>query len=181
MENAGNAWVKKLPVICAGSLLFFVLGRFVAIPSPVDNTNISIQYGVLAFVAAFYGPAAGALTGLVGHTLIDISAGWGIWWSWVIGSAVFGAIMGAGAEKFGIRNGAMESREITGFNVIQAGAHIIAWCLAAPVLDILIYREPAGKVFMQGLVGGISNIITTAIIGTLLCIGYSAFKPGKAH
>ena len=33
------------------------------------------------------------------------------------------------------------------------------------------------KVFTQGLVGGISNIVTTAIVGTLLAIAFSAAKP----
>ena len=31
--------------------------------------------------------------------------------------------------------------------------------------------------FLQGLVGGVANIVTTAIIGTLLCIAYAATKP----
>ena len=47
----------------------------------------------------------------------------------------------------------------------------------APVLDILIYSEPANKVFLQGLVGGLANIVTTAIVGTLLCVAYAAAKP----
>ena len=58
--------MKKSPVILVvaigvGAALFFVLGRFVAIPSPVPNTNISTQYGLLAFMAALFGPVAGAL------------------------------------------------------------------------------------------------------------------------
>ena len=55
---------------------FFVLGRFVAIPSPVPNTTISVQYGLLAFMAVVYGPVAGALIGLIGHALIDFSYGY---------------------------------------------------------------------------------------------------------
>ena len=51
--------------------------------------------------------------------------------------------------------------------------------VVAPILDIVMYAEPANKVFLQGLVGGVSNIITTAIIGTLLCIAYAAAKPKK--
>ena len=74
--------VKTIVAIGIGAALFFVLGRFVAIPSPVANTTISVQYGLLAFLAVVYGPVAGALIGFIGHTLIDFSAGWGIWWSW---------------------------------------------------------------------------------------------------
>lgn len=46
-----------------------------AIPSPVPNTNISLQYAVLALLAAMYGPVAGGLIGFIGHALIDLS--WG--------------------------------------------------------------------------------------------------------
>ena len=42
-----------------------------------------------------------------------------------------------------------------------------------------MYAEPANKVFVQGLVGGLANIVTTAIIGTLLCVAYAATKPKK--
>lgn len=176
--------MKKSPVntivaIAIGAALFFVLGRFVAIPSPVPNTNISIQYGLLAFMAAVFGPIAGILIGLIGHALIDFSFGWGIWWSWVIASAIFGGLMGLSVKKVKIDEGACGKKEILVFNLFQVVSHIIAWGLVAPVLDMLIFGEPANKVFTQGLVSGVSNIVTTAIVGTLLCMVYSAAKPKK--
>ena len=45
MKN--NNSIKTVVAIGIGAALFFVLGRFVAIPSPVPNTNISLQYAVL--------------------------------------------------------------------------------------------------------------------------------------
>ena len=98
---------KKSPItvfvaVGIGAALFFVLGRFVAIPSPVPNTNISLQYGLLAFMAALFGPLAGALIAFIGHALIDFSYGWGVWWSWVIASAVAGLIMGFGCKKINL-------------------------------------------------------------------------------
>ena len=68
-----NNSVRTIVAIGIGAALFFVLGRFVAIPSGVPNTNISIQYGALAFIAAVYGPIAGLLSGLIGHFFIDFS------------------------------------------------------------------------------------------------------------
>ena len=68
--------VKSIVAIGIGAALFFVLGRFVAIPSGVPDTNISIQYGVLAFIAAVFGVIPGILTGLIGHFFIDFSWGW---------------------------------------------------------------------------------------------------------
>ena len=67
--------VKTIVAIGIGAALFFVLGRFVAIPSPVPNVNICVQYGLLAFMSVVYGPVAGALMGLIGHALIDFSYG----------------------------------------------------------------------------------------------------------
>lgn len=176
--------MKKSPVITVvaigiGAALFFVLGRFVAIPSPVPNTNIALQYGLLAFMATLFGPIAGLLIGLIGHALIDFSYGWGIWWSWVIASAVFGCLMGFAARKIQLSEGEFEKKDALRFNLIQVAGHVIAWGLIAPVLDIVMYAEPANKVFTQGLVGGISNIVTTAVVGTLLCIAYASAKPRK--
>ena len=172
---------KKSPItvfvaIGIGAALFFVLGRFVAIPSPVPNTNISLQYGLLAFMAALFGPLAGALIAFIGHALIDFSYGWGVWWSWVIASAVAGLIMGVLTKKISLEK-SFGKKQIITFNVSQVIAHLVAWVVVASVLDILIYAEPANKVFVQGLVGGLANIVTTAIVGTLLAVAYNAAKP----
>ena len=174
-----NSPVKTIVAIGIGAALFFVLGRFVAIPSPVPNTNISTQYGLLAFMAALFGPVAGALIGLIGHALIDFSYGWGIWWSWVIASACFGALIGLVSMRLKMNDGEFGTKGIVTFNIFQVVAHIISWGLVAPVLDIVMYAEPANKVFVQGLVGGIANIVTTAIIGTVLCAAYAASVPKK--
>ena len=171
--------VKTIVATGIGAALFFVLGRFVAIPSPVPNTTISIQYGVLAFISAVYGPIAGLLSGLIGHFFIDFSWGWGVWWSWVIASAFFGFVMGLVTRKLTLEDGQFSKRDAIGFNVGQVVAHLLAWAVIAPVLDILIYAEPANKVFVQGLVAGASNIVTTAIVGTLLMFAYAAAKPKK--
>ena len=168
--------VKTIVAIGIGAALFFVLGRFVAIPSPVPNTNISTQYGLLAFLSVVFGPVAGALIGLIGHALIDFSYGWGVWWSWVIASAVFGLLVGIGAKITKMNKAEIGKKGLIKFNIVQVISHIICWGVVAPVLDILIYNEPLEKLFAQGLFAGISNSVTTAIIGSLLCIAYAATK-----
>ncbi len=171
--------VKEIVATAIGAALFFVLGRFVAIPSGIPNTNISIQYGLLGFVAAAFGPIVGVLSGLIGHALIDFSYGWGIWWSWVIASAVCGLLMGFGMQKVDINGGDFGKSGIIKFNIVQAVSHIIAWVVVAPTLDIVMYAEPANKVYVQGLVSAGVNIVTTAIVGTLLIIAYVAAIPKK--
>ncbi len=173
--------MKKNPIttivaIGIGAALFFVLGRFVSIPSPVANTNISTQYGLLAFMAALYGPLAGFLIAFIGHTLIDFSYGWGIWWSWVIASGIAGLVMGLLTMGISIEDSFGKKEAIT-LNIGQIVANIIAWGVIAPVFDILIYAEPANKVFTQGIVAGLVNIVTTAVIATLLSLAYNKAKP----
>ena len=171
--------VKTIVAIGIGAALFFVLGRFVAIPSGIPDTNVSIQYGLLAFISAVYGPIAGVLAGFIGHFFIDFSYGWGVWYSWVIASAFFGGVMGFVAGRMKIDEGEFGKKDIITFNIAQIIAHLLAWVLIAPVLDILIYAEPANKVFVQGLVSAAINIVATGIVGTLLCVAFAAAKPKK--
>lgn len=171
--------VKSIVATGIGAALFFVLGRFVAIPSGVPNTNISIQYGVLAYIAAVFGPIAGLLSGIIGHFFIDFSYGWGIWWSWVITSGFVGLIIGFLTAKLKIDEGEFGISGIIRFNVGQIIAHLVGWGALAPVLDVVMYGEPANKVFIQGLVSAGVNIITTAVIGTLLCVAYASAIPKK--
>lgn len=168
--------VKTIVAIGIGAALFFVLGAYVKIPSPVPNTDICIQYGLLAFMAAIYGPVAGLLIGFIGHTLIDFVAGWGIWWSWVIASAVFGLLVGCATKAMKVEEGEIGKKGLIKFNVAQIASHLICWLVVAPVLDVYMMGEPWDKLLIQGLVAAISNSVTTAIIGSLLCVAYAATK-----
>ena len=159
-----NNSIKTVVAIGIGAALFFVLGRFVAIPSPVPNTNISLQYAVLALLAAMYGPVAGGLIGFIGHTLVDLSWGGIPWWSWVITSAFVGVVVGAFARKLNVQEG--------DFGKAKAAVFAIA-NVVAPVLDILIYAEPAKKVFAQGAFAAVSNTITGVVVGGLLILAYT--------
>jgi len=168
--------VKTIVAIGIGAALFFVLGRFVAIPSPVPNTTISVQYGLLAFMSVVYGPIAGGLIGFIGHTLIDFSAGWGIWWSWVIASGVFGVLMGLAAKSLKMEENELGKKGLIKFNIGQVVCHLICWMAVAPVLDVYMMGESWNKLIAQGLMAGIANAVTTAIVGSLLCVAYAATK-----
>ena len=168
-----NNSIQTVVAVGIGAALFFVLGRFVAIPSPVPNTNISLQYAVLALLAVMYGPVAGGLIGFIGHTLIDLSWGGTPWWSWVITSAFVGVIVGLFAKKLNVQEGEFGKGKVTLFTIANIVAHVIGWIVVAPVLDILIYAEPANKVFAQGAFAAISNTITAVIVGGLLVLAYT--------
>ena len=123
--------VKTIVAIGIGAALFFVLGRFVSIPSPVPNTTISTQYGLL---------------------------------------------LGLAAKVLKMDEAQMGKKGLIKFNIAQVVGHIVCWGAVAPILDILMYNEPLEKLFSQGLMAGIGNSVTTAIIGSLLCIAYAATK-----
>lgn len=168
-----NNSIKTVVAVGIGAALFFVLGRFVAIPSPVPNTNISLQYAVLALLAAMYGPVAGGLIGFIGHALIDLSWGGSPWWSWVITSAFVGVVIGLFAKKLNVQEGVFDKTKTAIFAIANVVAHVIGWVVVAPVLDILIYAEPVKKVFAQGVFAAISNSITGVIVGGLLIVAYT--------
>lgn len=171
--------IRTIVAIGIGSAVFLILGRFGAIPSGVPNTNIETAYAFLAIMAILYGPIAGVLIGFIGHTLKDAIFYGSPWFSWVIASAVVGLIIGFAASRINLQDGQFGKREIVKFNVFQVVANALAWFLVAPVLDILIYAEPANKVFVQGLVAGASNIVTVAVIGTLLLMAYAKTRTQK--
>ena len=172
---------RTIVAIGIGAAVFLVLNRFVAIPSGIPNTTINTAYAFLAFMAVIFGPIAGALIGFIGHALTDAISYGSVWWSWVIVSALVGFAIDLCAKKINIEDGKFEKKEILTFNIYQIVANLIGWGVIAPVLDILIYAEPSDKVFTQGIVAGIANIVTVAVLGTAFLAIYarSRTKPGS--
>ncbi|MDR2546401.1 MAG: ECF-type riboflavin transporter substrate-binding protein [Lachnospiraceae bacterium] len=164
--------IKQIVGTAIGVALFFLLARFLSVPV-FANTYLTLQYAVLGFFAVIFGPICGLLIGLVGHALADLSWGWGIWWSWVIASAAVGLLSGFVIKTGKIEDGKFANSDIVRFIAGSFIAHAVAWGVVAPLLDILIYGEPPNKVFTQGLIAGAGNFVLTAIVGTLLLIGYA--------
>lgn len=168
-----NNSVKTVVAIGIGAALFFVLGRFVAIPSGVPNTNITLQYAILGMLAAIFGPVAGALIGLIGHTLIDLSWGGSPWWSWIIASGVVGLIVGLFSKKLAINEGEFGKGKVILFVIANLIANAVAWIGVAPTLDIVMYAEPVEKIYAQGAMAAAVDGLTAAIIGALLVLAYT--------
>jgi energy-coupling factor transport system substrate-specific component len=165
--------VKTVVAIGIGAALMFVLMRFAAVPSGIPNTNLNLGIAILSIFAAIFGPIAGFLIGFIGHTLNDLTAGWGIWWTWVIGSALYGCAVGFFFKLYKIEQGGFGIRQAIIFNCVQILSNIAVWVAIAPTLDILVYSEPADKVYLQGMVAGSLNAAVVLILGTLLAFGYS--------
>jgi len=171
--------IQTIVAIGIGAAVFIILGRFAAIPTGIPNTEIQTAYAFLALMAIIYGPVAGLSIGLIGHLLKDIICYGSPWLSWIIASAFVGGLIGLAWKKVNVGSGVCGRKELITFNLYQVIANVIAWGVVAPALDVLIYAEPANKVIVQGIVAGISNMVTVGVIGSILLVAYAKTKTQK--
>ncbi|MGV8026149.1 MAG: ECF-type riboflavin transporter substrate-binding protein [Anaerolineaceae bacterium] len=170
---------KTIVAIGLGAAIFMLLFMYVKIPSPIPETSFQTAYGLSAFFATLFGPIAGALISFIGHALSDAVQYGSPWWSWVIASGVSGFIFGFAFNRTKVEEGEFKGKDILTFNIIQVIGNVIAWIVVAPVLDILIYQEPANLVFTQGLAAAAMNIVSAGVIGSLLLVAYAATRTKK--
>lgn len=179
MKDYFKVTTRTIVATGLGAALFMLLFMYVKIPSPIPETSLQTAYGMGAFFAVLFGPIAGGLIAFIGHALSDALQYGSPWWSWVIASGISGFCFGLAYKRTAVEEGNFNGKSIAVFNVIQVIGNAVSWIIVAPVLDILIYKEPANLVFTQGIVAAIMNSVTVAIIGTLLLIAYNATKTKK--
>lgn len=170
---------KTIVATGLGAALFTLLFMYVKVPTGIPETNIQTAYGIGAFFAALFGPIAGGLIAFIGHALSDGIQYGSPWWSWIIASGVTCFIIGLSYPKLKVEDGEFGIKDAVLFNVYQVIANVIAWIIIAPVMDIVIYAEPANLVFTQGAVAAISNAISVGVIGTILLALYSKTRSKK--
>ena len=172
--------IKEVVAMGIGTALFVVLTNAQIPLIVVPNTALQPRMAILAFLSAVFGPIVGAVVGLLGHALGDALFYGSVWWSWVIPEGVVGLCIGLFVNKFAVKEGGfVNGKNIILFNVVQIVANAIAWILVAPVLDILMFAEPANKVFAQGAFAFLGNIIVIGVLGTILLIAYSKIVGGS--
>lgn len=88
-------------------------------------------------------------------------------------SGLIGLSIGLVAKKIKIEKGQLTEKDLVWFNSAQILANVIGWGIIAPYGDILVYSEPASKVFTQGILSAAINSLTIAIGGSLLLAVYS--------
>jgi energy-coupling factor transport system substrate-specific component len=99
--------------------------------------------------------------------------------SWVIASGFTCFVIGLVYPKLHVEDGEFGKKDMILFNIYQVVANAIAWVIIAPVLDILIYAEPASLVFVQGVYAAVVNAISAGVIGTILLKLYSKTRASK--
>ncbi len=178
MKKMFSVSTKTFVAIGLGAALFTVLFMYVKVPSFIPNTQFQTAYGVGAFLAALFGPIAGGLIAFIGHTISD-SLQYGAWWSWIIASFVSCFLVGLVYPRLKADEGIFTAQDALIFNIFQVISNAISWIIVAPVLDILIYAEPANKVFAQGVFAALTNSISMGVFGTLLIFVYAKSRPKK--
>ncbi|MFT9374158.1 ECF-type riboflavin transporter substrate-binding protein [Liquorilactobacillus hordei] len=168
-----NKSVQTVVATGIGAAIIFVLMKFVAIPTGVSNTQVNVAEGFLPLLAAIYGPVAAGLAMFIGHALNDFVTYGSPWWTWVVVDGLIGVAFGLFKRQLDVQSGIISISKLVLFNVYQVVVNFIGWVLLAPTGDILIYHEPANKVYLQGVVTWLLNSASVAIIGTILLVLYT--------
>lgn len=171
--------INTIVAIGIGAAVFIILSRFGSIPTFIPNTNVETAYAFLALMAVIYGPVAGLSIGLVGHLLKDLILYGSPWISWIIASGIVGLVIGLSKKRLNVEDGEFGRKKVIIFNIYQVIANATAWLLVAPALDVLIYAEPAKKVFTQGAVSFGFNIVMVGILGSILIATYTKTRVKK--
>ena len=170
---------KTIVATGIGAALFMLLFMYVKVPTGIPETDVQTAYGIGAFFAALFGPIAGFLIAFIGHAISDAVQYGSPWWSWVVASGISCFIVGLVYPWLKVDEGVFGGKDILKFNLYQIVANAISWIVVAPVLDIVVYGEPANLVFTQGAVAALSNAVSMGVIGTLLLFLYSKTRSGK--
>ena len=164
--------VKTVVATAIGAAIFFVLMRFVAIPTWVPNTTINVAYGFIALFGAVFGAVPAALAAFIGHWFTDLSYG-GAWYSWIIGSASCAFALGYALKGNQVEKGTFDKATKTRFAIGAVVANALAWLVVAPGLDVLIYQQPFEVVFAQASLAAITNLVGTLVVGYILIEAYA--------
>ena len=157
MANKNINYVKAVVIIAIGAALYG-FGGLLSIPV-FTNTYLKPAMAILSLFAALWGPVVGALVGFIGHCITDLVYGQ-IWFSWALGSAIVGALMGLYPlfTKHSLEKGVFGWKE-TAINTVMA-----------LVANFVGYGVSVVKSLVQQQVTTVANTVVIAIIGSALLL-----------
>ncbi len=163
--------IYLMVITALGISMFFVIGKFLAIPTPIPNLSIFLQYAILIVFSFYFGPVVGFSIGFFGHLLIDLLSGYGLWFSWIISSGVFGLLAGLASLLISRRSNPYKITTMLLFLLLITIDGALCWVLIAPIGDILFYQEPFKLVLLEGTVAFGTNMASILLVGLPLIYG----------
>ncbi len=157
---------KTVVIIALGAALYGI-GGLPMFGIPVfAGTTLKPAMAILALFSVLFGPVVGFFVGFIGHWITDIFAGWGVWFSWILGSGLVGLIIGLFPilTKNRLQQGQLPKADIALFVVLALLGNLLGYGCST-VLDIILFAEPVAKVMMQLLLAGIGNTVLIAVVG----------------
>lgn len=154
---------KHVVAIGIGAALYAATSA-IAIPV-APSTGLRPAVALLAIFGVIFGPIVGFLVGFIGHALNDAMTFGVIWWSWVFMSAAIGGCLGLITlhPDFDLLKGQVKKAHI-GMMYLYAVGGAVLGSLLSYLVDVLIYGEPADKVWLQIIVANITNLTVVAVI-----------------
>ena len=168
MANKNVNYVKSVVIIAIGAALYG-FGGLLSIPV-FTNTYLKPAMAILALFAALWGPIVGALVGFIGHCITDLVYGQ-IWFSWALGSAIVGILMGLYPKFTGrsLEKGVFGGKQVGIFSLLALVSNFIGYGVSV-VFDVIAYGEPFLKSLTQQQITTISNTVVIGVIGSALML-----------
>lgn len=163
--------IYLMVITALGISMFFVIGKFLAIPTPIPNFSLFLQYALLIVFSFYFGPVVGFSIGFLGHFLIDLLSGYGLWFSWIVSSGVFGLLTGLTSLIINKWSNPYKVTRMLLFVLFTIVSGAICWVLIAPLGDLLFYQEPYNVVVLEGTVAFGTNIASALLIGLPIIYG----------
>lgn len=159
--------IKLVVVIAIGSALYGV-GGMLGVPI-FANSTLKPAMAVLALIGVLYGPIAGFLVGFIGHWLTDMLMGWGVWPTWMLGSAIVGLLLGLFGRitSYRLDEGIFKAIDWVILAALSLVANFLGYTISA-LLDYFLFSEPLNKVFTQMGLIALTNTIVIVVIGGII-------------
>ena len=160
-----NKKLYLMIIISLGTALFFVIGKFLSIPTPIPNFALFLQYAILTVFSFYFGPIVGFSVGFLGHFLIDLLSGYGIWMSWIISSGIYGLLTGLASMLINKWGSPFKISRMIIYVLSSIVSGAICWLVISPLGDMLLFNQPYNVVFLEGIVAFGANLASALLIG----------------
>jgi len=180
MNISTNLKYKRLLYTLGGIIAFYMTARYARIPTGTKGVYVFLQYWILVYIAARFGPVCGAVTGFFGHFLFEYTKTDSIKWSWIIGSMILGILIGVLVKRYNIDISSIPKKEDrTKFALVNVFSQVIVWCIIVPILNMTIYDMAFSDAIKRGIFAAINDIVTSVIWLDLFLYSYGKAKVKK--